>query len=792
MIGGFVSNDAAEEPHTVIPRAKRRWLPGLVLPVIGAVCVMIAALVVHVATRHPSLGLSLEPHPDGHGVVISSVRSGGPADTAGLKAGWRLIGLAPAPFADGRPGPVVLEPRDVMEEPDTLPSYEAMASFMDGQNRLFRILRQPTVTLLAADDRSLARQFVVAPEARPISSLPLVFWVQLVSGLSSVVIAGWILTLSRRRLAAGLFVLSGLGMALSALSAAIYSTRELAIPGDLFQALSALNHIGALTFGAAMIALFAVYPRRLVPAGVPIAVGAVTGLVILLDVTALGPSPLFGIHLPALMQMAIIIGFIIAQWRASRGEPANRAAMRWMGLSVVLGCSVFLGGVALPMVLDQRQILTQGYTFAFFAMIYGGIALGIRRYRLFDLGTWSFRILFYAGGGILLLAVDVSLVWLLHVERAPALGLSLLLVGFLYLPIRDALARYFLARNVLEPHELFAVSLNVAFAPNLAERGKRWHGLLSELFGAAEIAPLPDAVGEPAIDGEGLALSVPAIIGSPPLRLVYRSQGQALFTPADAQLVRQLLSLVEQADDGRLAYERGVARERKRIAQDLHDDVGARLLSGLHTVDGQTQSILKAAISDIRAIVSGLEGERIVLARALAEMRHEAGHRLEAAGISLDWPLLDERAENIAADLTLDYSQSKALMSAVREVISNVIRHSGATRVRSTVRLQSPGGLHHLRIEIADDGQGLGPPSQRHSGFGMKNIGQRIAEIGGEFAVSNGSPGTHVALELVLAAGSGASRDTSEGREADAGVAGSPATPKTTEAAALPADIHRA
>lgn len=786
MMGGFFSNDAADDPHTVIPRAKRRWLPGLVLPLIGAFCIMVGAVVVHTATRYPSLGLSLAPHPDGHSVLVGAVRSGGPADAAGLGAGGRLIGLAPTPFADGRPGLIVLEPRDVMEEPDTLPSYEAMASFTDRQNRLSGILRRPSVTLLvAADDRALPRQFVVAPEARPISSLPPVFWVQLVSGLSSVVIAGWILTLSRQRLAAGLFVLSGLGMALSALSAAIYSTRELAIPGDLFQTLSALNHIGALTFGAAMIALFAVYPRRLVHPGVPIAIGAVTALVILLDITAMGPSPLFGIHLPALVQMAIIIGFIVAQWRASRGEPANRAALRWMGLSVVLGCSVFLGGVAVPMILDQRQILTQGYTFAFFAMIYAGIALGIRRYRLFDLGTWSFRILFYAGGGILLLAVDVSLVWLLHVERAPALGLSLLLVGFLYLPIRDALARYFLARNVLEPHELFAASLNVAFAPNLAERGKRWHGLLSELFGAAEMTALPDAVSEPAIDGEGLALSVPAIVGSPPLRLVYRSQGQALFSPADAQLVRQLLSLVEQADDGRLAYERGVARERKRIAQDLHDDVGARLLSGLHTVDGETQSILKAALSDIRAIVSGLEGERIVLARALAEMRYEAGHRLEAAGIALTWPLLDEHAEDVVSDLPLDYSQSKALMSAVREIITNVIRHSGAKRVSATVQLLSLGGIHRLRIKIADDGQGLGQRSQGHPGFGMKNIGQRISEIGGEFTASEGSPGTHIVLELPLAAGS----DRSRGPSADAV---RPAAPKVTEVAAVPAGIHHA
>ncbi len=202
-----------------------------------------------------------------------------------------------------------------------------------------------------------------------------------------------------------------------------------------------------------------------VPLLIPLAL--VTLMVITLDVAAMLPSPLYGIHLPVVTQMALIIAFIVAQWLAARDEPANRAAMRWMGLSVILGCSVFFGGVAIPMVLDWGQVLTQGYTFAFFAMIYAGIALGIRRYRLFDLGEWSFRILFYAGGAVLFLAVDAILIWLLHVERAPALGIALVLVGLIYLPARDMLARRMLARNDLEQHELFAASLKVAFAPNL-------------------------------------------------------------------------------------------------------------------------------------------------------------------------------------------------------------------------------------------------------------------------------------------------------------------------------------
>src|SRR5690606_32785612 len=120
--------------------------------------------------------------------------------------------------------------------------------------------------------------------------------------------------------------------------------------------------------------------------------------------------------------------------RAVRHSPVERAALRWLGLSVVVGAGLFVAGVAMPLMLGAEPAVSQGISFAFFVIVYAGIALGIRRYRLFDLGDWSFRILYYVAGAVLLLALDTVLIWLLNVERAPALGVSLLIVAFLYLP----------------------------------------------------------------------------------------------------------------------------------------------------------------------------------------------------------------------------------------------------------------------------------------------------------------------------------------------------------------------
>src|SRR5690606_9066370 len=142
-------------------------------------------------------------------------------------------------------------------------SYAALGLFFERQSQLHAALLGPNVILETSG--ASAPHGVTPALRRPVASLPPAFWVQIVTGVFSLMVGAWVWSLRREELAARLLAGAGLGIFAAAVAAAIYSSREVALAGWLFRSLSAINHFGALTFGVAMAALFLIYPRRLVP-----------------------------------------------------------------------------------------------------------------------------------------------------------------------------------------------------------------------------------------------------------------------------------------------------------------------------------------------------------------------------------------------------------------------------------------------------------------------------------------------------------------------------------------------
>lgn len=698
-------------------------------------CSLAVALTLWMALRQPWLGLGLSQAPDTDAVRLVSVQPSGPA--RGIATPTRLVAV----------GSIALEPDDLVEEPDMFESYEQTSRFMQRQTMLANLLRQPSVALQLRNGGSDHAETTVmlSPGQRPISDLPAAFWVQLITGAGTLLIGMFVFALRPADLATRLFALSGTMVALAALSAAIYSSRELAINGHMFRALSALNHAGSLGFGMAMIALFLIYPRRLVSLKSLWIVPAIFVPWLAADLLRMTPTQTIGSQLPTLTEMLLIVVAVLVQWIVNRRDPRARAALTWLGLSVIVCAGAFVSLIIAPVLIQSAPAMQQGYAFAFFLLIYAGLSLGVARYRLFDLSEWAFRISFYTGGTLLLVAIDSALILLLQLQQTTSLGIALLLVGFGYLPLRGTLWNRFVSNKSSADHEVFRSVIDIALANIAAERSTRWRALLEKLFNPLAIEEISDNVSSVGIRDEGAELLLPAVADTSALVVHYPWQGRRLFSTAHQELARELIRLLRYTEDSRHAYERGSVEERSRIARDLHDDVGARLLSGLYKTDlGDAHTVLRDAIADIRTIVSGLSTDQPQLGRVIASLRHEAGERLCSAGVDLHWPVatIDD------SETPLDYRIYRCFVSVHRETISNVIRHARARQV--DICISEADGL--LRINITDDGIGINPAftTGTPNGHGLRGLIQRVDDVGGTTIICPSSVGTVVEITLPI------------------------------------------
>jgi signal transduction histidine kinase len=402
----------------------------------------------------------------------------------------------------------------------------------------------------------------------------------------------------------------------------------------------------------------------------------------------------------------------------------------------------------------------------FFVLPYAGIALGLTRYRLFDVGDWAFRLLFLMLGAVLLLLLDVALISLLNWSSSLALGAALLLVGFAYLPLRDWLQRKLLRRAELPRSELFARAMGVAFAPDALQRQARWEDLLGKLFQPLQINLLRGEQEVPKngvkVAQSGLSMDLPAVADLQALRLSQAQDGRSLFGPQQVQLAERLLDLLQQAHSSRLAYDQGVQAERLRVAQDLHDDIGARLLTAIHRSDAHAdlRPILQETLNDVRSIAQGLAETGASLDVLLPELRHETMQRCEAAGVLLDWPP-EQTAQLLAhcpcpeGGAQLDYRARRLLLSVVREGVSNSLKHAGASRL--ALRYQFLPQQQALQLDVSDNGCGFAAERLDGQGMGIDNLRMRAQRIGAQIFWQNtedeqGCSGSLLRLQLPVAA----------------------------------------
>jgi signal transduction histidine kinase len=139
-------------------------------------------------------------------------------------------------------------------------------------------------------------------------------------------------------------------------------------------------------------------------------------------------------------------------------------------------------------------------------------------------------------------------------------------------------------------------------------------------------------------------------------------------------------------------------RERKRIAADLHDDLGAKLLTIVHTSESDRISTLaREALEEMRLSVRGLTGKPVHLIDALGDWRAEVVSRLGQANILAEWKSPSEEITH-----TLQARAYVQTTRILRESVSNIIKHSG-----DRTHVSSCGAGRRLQLVIQDNGNGI-------------------------------------------------------------------------------------
>lgn len=197
--------------------------------------------------------------------------------------------------------------------------------------------------------------------------------------------------------------------------------------------------------------------------------------------------------------------------------------------------------------------------------------------------------------------------------------------------------------------------------------------------------------------------------------------------------------------------------ERGRVARELHDSISQILVSVRYALELARRRLrlgdaragesldkgidaLGAAIQEVRRISRDLRPgllDDLGLGPAIQALTDDFRTR---TGIAVDF-------ETVVFRNRLDQEARIALYRVAQEALTNVERHAGATEVAVSLKGNRTGAV----LRIADNGRGMGPDRRgRGGGIGLRNMTERVEQLGGALRVMSSAGGTVIEAQVPL------------------------------------------
>lgn len=212
--------------------------------------------------------------------------------------------------------------------------------------------------------------------------------------------------------------------------------------------------------------------------------------------------------------------------------------------------------------------------------------------------------------------------------------------------------------------------------------------------------------------------------------------------------------LIRDISTRRLRAEMKLQNERERISRDLHDHVGAQLVTILSGLDlagkdrSRSDDILASVREEAQTTIRQLRDTIWTLKSAAitpdAFLNHIERYvrqleQLSALPVTL--------RSDITASPTLSPAVALNAFRIVQEALQNILKHSGASAAEVDIRVAAGG----LMITVSDNGRFREPDPDALTGSGLGNMRKRAEEVGGDVRIDGTPTGTTVELHVAIA-----------------------------------------
>jgi signal transduction histidine kinase/ligand-binding sensor domain-containing protein len=206
----------------------------------------------------------------------------------------------------------------------------------------------------------------------------------------------------------------------------------------------------------------------------------------------------------------------------------------------------------------------------------------------------------------------------------------------------------------------------------------------------------------------------------------------------------------------KLEKEQAVEKERNRISQDMHDDLGSGLtkiailsevvkkqINNPEKAKQQLENISESSrelVDNLQDIIWILNPKNDTLENLAAYIREYALKFFEPFGIEVQFGYPEKFPE-----IKLSEETRRNIFLALKESFNNIGKHAWCNKVKIYIEETN----REIRIIVQDDGKGFDAEKVRHFGNGLVNMQHRIEQIGGKYEItSKTGTGTKTKIEI--------------------------------------------